>query len=212
MCSKAGKKIATKGPASFMKAASESYRSLGPQEKALLHCATEEPTDAGHTGEVKKQAKECFTKIEALVSSSSTMLSIDIGFHHANRCDGNCQQMYWDRVPTLLVDWHRSQQGSNGCIEMGFQHCLYIHEQLFLLSIQFEKLEKLNYRCLAFGFFEDDVQVVTTSDCSSCVSARCLEYLHALTVVGTSTHIVHESCSLNLLCPSQPTTCTLDSL
>lgn len=88
MCSKAGKKIATKGPASFMKAASESYRSLGPQEKALLHSATEEPTDACHTGEVKKQAKECFTKIEALVSSSSTMSSID---HHANRCDGSCQ-------------------------------------------------------------------------------------------------------------------------
>ena len=41
------------------------------------------------------------------------------------------------------------------------------------------------YRCLAFGIFEDDVQVVTTSDCSSCVSLQCLECIHALTVAGT---------------------------
>ena len=43
----------------------------------------------------------------------------------------------------------------------------------------------MSYRRLAFGICEDDIQVVTTSDCSSCVFLQCLEYIHALTVAGT---------------------------
>ena len=55
----------------------------------------------------------------------------------------------------------------------------------YICFVQLKELEKMSYRCLAFGIFEDDVQDVTTSDCSNCVSVQCLEYIHALTVAGT---------------------------
>ena len=60
--------------------------------------------------------------------------------------------------------------------------------QSFFIPMQFAKLEEMHYRCLAFVFFEDNVQVVSTSDCSSYVTPRYLEYLHALAVVGMSTY------------------------
>ena len=49
---------------------------------------------------------------------------------------------------------------------------------------QFKQLERMKYRCLAFGFFQDDVQVVTTKDCAGCPSEECIEYIHALTIYG----------------------------
>ena len=67
---------------------------------------------------------------------------------------------------------------------------MYVHilllnyNYLLFCFVQFKELEKMKYRCIAFGFFEDDVQVVTTTDCSSCISPRCIEYIRAITVVG----------------------------
>lgn len=87
----------------------------------------------------------------------------------------------WNRVSTLPVDVLDSLLDLLTKIANTWKKCF---------SIQFTKLEGLKYRCLAFGFCVNDVQVVTTSDCTSCASARCLEYLHALTAIGTSAQCV----------------------
>ena len=55
---------------------------------------------------------------------------------------------------------------------------------LCIILIQFKQLELLKYRCLAFGFLEGDVQVVTTKDCVGCATEECIEYIHALTIYG----------------------------
>ena len=73
----------------------------------------------------------------------------------------------------------------------------------FGYNMQFKEMK---YRCLAFGFFEDDIQVVTTSDCASCVLPRCLEYLHALTVVGVCVNYNDSHIIMHFVCFSQSTT------
>ncbi len=46
------------------------------------------------------------------------------------------------------------------------------------------KLEQLGYFGFAFGFFEDDVQFVSSSNASCCSSPALIEYLHAVIIAG----------------------------
>ena len=69
-----------------------------------------------------------------------------------------------------------------------FGHLLFVYsyESLFVCFyiLQFEELENLGYAGFAFSFFEDDVQTVSTSNCTSCFTPSVVAYLHALVVVG----------------------------
>ena len=46
-----------------------------------------------------------------------------------------------------------------------------------------KELETIGYRAVAFGFFEDDVQAVYTTDCC-CVTAPVVEYIRAVIIAG----------------------------
>lgn len=46
------------------------------------------------------------------------------------------------------------------------------------------KLEGLGYRAVAFGFFEDDVQMVHTEDCARCFTPKIVEYIRAVITSG----------------------------
>ena len=59
--------IIKEGTASFMKAASEVYHSLNPQERADLHLE-EEPETLCRVGDIKRKAIKYFLKIQSLVS------------------------------------------------------------------------------------------------------------------------------------------------
>ena len=55
-----------------------------------------------------------------------------------------------------------------------------------LIISQFRNLEQLGYRAMAFGFFEDDAQAASTSDCTTVLQPKFIEYIHSVTVVGSS--------------------------
>ncbi len=46
-------------------------------------------------------------------------------------------------------------------------------------------MEHLGYKCIALGFFEEDVQAAFTTDCECVVNATTVQYIRALTIVGT---------------------------
>ena len=46
------------------------------------------------------------------------------------------------------------------------------------------KLEELGYAAFAFGFYQDDLQFVSTSNATSCCSPPLIEYLHAVVIAG----------------------------
>ena len=50
--------------------------------------------------------------------------------------------------------------------------------------LHFKELEKMGYQGIVLGFFEDDVQTVSTTDCASCLTYAVVEYIHALTLAG----------------------------
>ena len=54
---------------------------------------------------------------------------------------------------------------------------------MFIL-LQLTELGELGYRAIALGFFEDDVQAVYTPDCSSCITAKLVDYIHAVIIAG----------------------------
>ena len=45
-------------------------------------------------------------------------------------------------------------------------------------------LERLGYKVIALGFFEEDVQAAFTTDCECVVNPTTVQYIRALTVVG----------------------------
>ena len=54
--------------------------------------------------------------------------------------------------------------------------------------LQFEELERLGYRGIALGFFEDDIQAAFTHDCACCVTPSTVQYIRALSIAGTATY------------------------
>ncbi len=66
---------------------------------------------------------------------------------------------------------------------MGFIY--YFNRVDFLCTIlQFDDLERLGYKGVALGFFEEDVQAAFTTDCECVVNPTTVQYIRALTVVG----------------------------
>ena len=55
----------------------------------------------------------------------------------------------------------------------------------FVSFFQFEEMESLGYRCVALGFFEEDVQAASTTDCACCVTPATVQYIRALTIAGS---------------------------
>lgn len=60
----------------------------------------------------------------------------------------------------------------------------------YISSIQFRELEKIGYRAVAYGFFENDVQAAYTTSCTCCVTPEIVNYIHAVTVAGINTYNV----------------------
>ena len=57
-----------------------------------------------------------------------------------------------------------------------------------LYHMQFCDLEVLGYKGIALGFFEDDVQVVTTADSSHCVTHKVIDYIRSLIIASMYMH------------------------
>ena len=47
-------------------------------------------------------------------------------------------------------------------------------------------MQQLGYRAVAYGFFEEDVQVAHTDECGCCAAPGVVQYniIHAVTVAG----------------------------
>ena len=85
-----------------------------------------------------------------------------------------------------------------------FFFCFFLlaHLTYFLYLLQFDDLERLGYRCLALGFFEEDVQAASSTDCECCLTSSTVQYMRALTIAGLLEEcekISHEIPVLNLL-------------
>ena len=52
------------------------------------------------------------------------------------------------------------------------------------MLLQFEELENLGYCGFAVAFFEDKMELVSTSSMSDSFHPQLIEYLHALTITG----------------------------
>ena len=62
---------------------------------------------------------------------------------------------------------------------------------LVMLLTPVRQLQQLGYRAVAYGFFEEDVQVAHTDDCACCAAPGVFQYIHAVTVAGEA----HICCS-----------------
>lgn len=58
------------------------------------------------------------------------------------------------------------------------------HEWRNIGNILFKKLETIGYKGLAFGYFQDDVQVVYTENCAACVTTKVIEYIRAVIIAA----------------------------
>ena len=53
-----------------------------------------------------------------------------------------------------------------------------------LLMFLFFLVQGIGYKGIAFGFFEDNVEAVYTTDCACCVTPRVVEYIRAVSIAG----------------------------
>ena len=59
-----------------------------------------------------------------------------------------------------------------------------MHSLRIIIRLQFEELESLGYCGFAVAFFEDKMELVSTSSMSDSFNPQLIEYLHALTIAG----------------------------